>query len=230
MRGPGRSCLTVYQPSRSSSRRRHAPGRYGSPSDRGERTSIDGDHRAGHVAGSRGEQEGCHTSELLRGSAPAKRVQRLVVASRAQLGGARGGNPCGHESVDSDTAWAELIGQRLGNHAESGAKAIGYRHPREGRPDRCREYERDGSVMFDRSSDGAGDPDRAEKDRLERAAPLPVIDVHDGTRWRPADADQCTVEAPEVCSAVCTSMSAVTGSELSPLTPIARSRPPKLSA
>jgi hypothetical protein len=52
--------------------------------------------------------------------------------------------------------------------------------------------------MFGRSPDGAGDPDRAEKDRLERAAPLPVIDVHDGTGWRPADADQCTVEAPEV--------------------------------
>lgn len=103
---------------------RPVPGRYGSRSDGGERTSIDGDHRAGHVTGSRGEQEGCHASEFLRGPAPAKRVQRLVVASRAQLDGARGGNSCGHESVDSDPTWAELIGQPLGNHAEPGAKAI----------------------------------------------------------------------------------------------------------
>src|SRR6476659_7146765 len=152
------------------------------------------------------------------------------MASRAQLDGARGGNPCGHESVDSDPAWAELIGQRLGNHAEPGAKAIGNRHPREGRSDGCREYERDGSVGFDRSSHGAGDPHRAEKDRLERAAPLPVIDVHDGPGGGPPTLISAPSRRPKFCSAVCTSMSAVTGSELSPVTPIARSTPPKLSA
>jgi hypothetical protein len=84
--------------------------------------------------------------------------------------------------------------------------------------------------MFDRSSDGAGDPYRAEKDRLERAAPLLVIDVHDGTGGGPPTLISAPSRRPKVCSAVCTSMSAVTGSELSPITPIARSTPPKLSA
>jgi hypothetical protein len=141
MRGPGRSCLTVYQPSRRSSQCRHAPGRYGSRSDGGERTSIDGDHRAGHVAGSRREQEGCHASEFLRGA-----------CLRSEFNG---------------LSWPAALSSTAREVETPLVRRCGRSGSRRERPPRT-------------SCATAG------------------LDVHDGAGWRAADADQCTVETPEV--------------------------------
>jgi hypothetical protein len=83
--------------------------------------------------------------------------------------------------------------------------------------------------MFGGPSDRTGNPDLAEKASNELR------------HWRsstsmtaPGGGPPTVISAPsrrpKFCSAVCTSMSAVTGSELSPVTPIARSTPPKPSA